>query len=346
MGFDVTDTEDEEALRLAYEAGLETTLGVPPISLSLDNRPSNHSPGAQAATPGTILVPSTPGRGQAKAAIEGSFGLFQQAFPELTVPDGPPREQARAVVKLIFTTWYRGRNGKPRRHLKGRSPAKAYSEDQPTQEDIRQAVAWAEELRRRHELARLTREARRDPARIELLKRGLAELGIADPDNRLAIALAYYSRDAIVRGIAVFQTKHEQGTVPQGADPGRYLGGIIRQFNTRLELERTSDHLLEQRIRLRDISLEPLQRQADRARLEMAPIAVPQAFVDRALEATWAIDFRFWGKAAAGALLALPADSRPELYRSLSRRIAASFKVDRERREDLIDWLAAATVPP
>lgn len=346
MGFTVSDTEDEEALRQAYEAALETSFGVPPHSLLLDNRPSNHSPGAEAGTPGTLLVPSTPGRGQSKAPVEGAFGLFSQAFPALSIPYASPREMARCVVHLILTAWYRGRNGKRRRRLQGQSPAEAYREARATPEEIRQAVAWGEEIRRRHELAHRTREARSDPGRLQLLKRGLEEAGITDPDNRLAVSLAYYSRDAIERGLAVFRAKQEQGTVPSSADPGRYLGGIIRSLHTRKELELISDHLLEQRIRLRDISLEPLQRAADRARRDLAPAALPQAFVDRALEATWSIDFRFWGKTAAEALLALPANSRPELYRALCRRIAATFKADDDRREDLIDWLAAATVLP
>jgi hypothetical protein len=88
--------------------------------------------------------------------------------------------------------------------------------------------------------------------------------------------------------------------------------------------------------------LEPLEQIAGQLRAEMPASALPQAFVDHALEAVFTVDFRFWARAAADALSTLPASQRAPLYRPLCRRIAASFKVDRERRADLIDRLAEA----
>jgi hypothetical protein len=61
---------------------------------------------------------------------------------------------------------------------------------------------------------RRTRDARRDPVRIKLLKPGLAELAIADPDDRLAKALACYCRDSTTRGLAVYAKKRDLGTLP------------------------------------------------------------------------------------------------------------------------------------
>jgi hypothetical protein len=342
MGFHVSDSEDEEALRLAYEAGLETTAGVPPLAVTLDNKPCNHSPRSVEMLEPTILLRATPGRGQAKAPLEGSFGLFQQAVPPVNLPDESPRETARTVLELVLTAWHRGRNGKPRKRLGGCSPAEAYLHARPTPEEIQEALAAFREEQRRQERARLTREARLDPIRIQLLTQGLTELEIPDPDRRLAIALACYGRDSIVRGLAIFRAKQELGTLPLGADPGRYLGGIIRQLHTRIELERISDLLLEQRVRLHDFTLAPLERVAQQLRSQEPFQALPQAFVDRALQGTFSVDFRFWTQKAVDALEALPANQRAALYRPLCRRIAASFKTDRERRSDLIDRLAQA----
>lgn len=340
VGFHVSDTENEEAVLQAFRAARETT-GEPPRALTLDNRPGNHTEGVH-ATVECIVLAATPHRGQAKAPLEGAFGLFQQTMPPLIIVGQSVREMIRSSLSLILTAWARGRNGKPRKRLGGLSPADAYRKACPTQEQVQEALAWFRELQRRQELARRTREARLDPVRIQLLSQGLAELGIPDPKRRLSIALAGYSRDAIVHGLAVFQAKQELATLPADADLGRYLGGIIRNLHTKLELERTSLHLLKQRIRLRDISLEPLTRAADRIQAERPPSDRPGAFVDLALGATWIIDFRFWATAAADALSALSDGPRTTLYQALCRRISASFQTDRERRGNLISQLAAA----
>lgn len=176
---------------------------------------------------------------------------FDRRGPDL------PRERARSVLDLVFTEWARGRNGKPRKRLKGLTPAQAYANSRPTPAETREALEWIQELHRRQERARLTREARSDPVRLQMLDEGLVQLGIPDPARRLAVALAYYSRDAIARGLATFRTELSLGTIPSDADPGRYLGGIIQRLHTRLELDLCSDHLLKQRIRLRDIALDP-----------------------------------------------------------------------------------------
>jgi len=352
VGFNVSDSENEEALIRAFEAGVATT-GSAALALTLDNKPCNHAPAIVAALAlhppaiasavgSTILLRATPGRGQAKAALEGAFGLFQQSLPALVLEGGSPREIARSALKLVLTAWFRGRNGRPRKRLKGLSPAELYATVQPTPEEIQQALDWYRKLARRQEKARLTREARRDPVRLELLRIGLEELGISDPKRQIAVRLAGYSREAIARGLATFRAKQELGTLPPDAEPARYLGGIIRQLNTRMELEKTSVYLLQQRIRLNDLTLAPLQSVAEQLRASVASCDLPQNFLDRAIEATYAVDFQFWAQAAAGALSALPEAQRPAYYKALCRRAAASFKTERGRREDLIDRLAEA----
>lgn len=343
VGFAVTPSEDEAAVRLAFDQGVATT-GDPPLALSLDNRPSNHCPGLSEALSGTLLLRSTPGRGQAKAPLEGAFGLFQQAMPPLILGGKHPREMARAVLELILTAWCLGRNGKPRKRLGGLSPAQAYTQQRPTDEEIREAMAWLQELTRRRERVDLTLEARRDPVRRTLLTHGLAELGIADPEGRLARDLAIYTREAIVRGLATYRTKKALETLPRDAEPGRYLGGIIRQLHTRMEIELTGEFLLQQRLRLKDLTTAPLERAADQLRARTQPNERPRAFLDRALEATCSIDYRFWTLAMARAMAAMDASQRAELRPHLIRRAAASFKTDRDRRADLVDRITECAI--
>lgn len=341
VGVAVTDVENEEALRLAYLEGLLTATD-PPLALTLDNRPSNHSPGAQEAVGDVMLLRATPERGQAKAPLEGAFGLFQQSVPPAIITGSTAREQARCVLDLIWTAWARGRNGRPRKRLNGQTPAQAYANARPNAADIEAALKWFRELHRRQEKARLTIEARRDPVILELLVAGLAELGIADLDRRVAVSLAGYGRDAIVEGLATFRSKLELGTIPPGADHERYLAGIIRNLHTKNELERTSIHLLGQRLRMRDLTLSRLTFAAEEIRIRTSPCDLCQAYTDRALNATYLVDFRFWAQTAGASLAALPAADRATRYTSLSRRIAASFHTERERRRTLIDTLSKA----
>ena len=341
VGIHVSATEDEEALLAAYGAGLDAT-GSPPLAMTLDNRPSNHTPGVAGAIAPTMLLRSTPGRPEAKAPIEGSFGLFRQAIPPLVLEGATPRDIARSHLQAVMTAWFRGRNGRPRRRLNGRSPVEAYREAAPTQEEVDRAARELRERQRRQEAALQTQEAKRDPVRRRLLAQGLEDLGIADPEGSLAANLARYSPEAISYGLATFSTKRGEGTLPPDADPGRYLGGIIRKDHEKRYLRQFAEHLLEQRLRLRDFSLGPLVGRAERLRAAQTPLDLPRSYADLALEAQFDIDFRFWARAAAEALAELPPSARSGQYRHLCRLIAGTFKTPADRREILIDRLATA----
>jgi transposase InsO family protein len=341
VGLHVSETESAEALVHAYRNGVDAT-GAPPLALTLDNKAPNHSPEAQAALTDTTVLRATRGRGQAKAPLEGAFGLFEQTMPPLRIVGRTLRERAASILLLVVIAFFRGRNGKPRARLGGKSPIQAYKESNPTPEEIQRALEAIRECERRAEKARLTREARSDPVRLGLLEQGLRELGIPDPERRTALSLACYDREAIARGLATFRAKRESGSLPANVDPAPYLGGIIRNLHHQGELERFAEYILQQRLRLRDLTLEPLHRAQDRIRSTLPPNAHPQAFLDSALEATSDVDSHFWGQAAAEALAALPHEIRPAVYRGLARRISVSFAVAPTRRADLIDRLAGA----
>ncbi len=341
VAFDVTDTEDEQAVVEAFQHGVETA-GAPPLAVTLDNRPSNLTATVEAAIAPAELLASTPARGQSKAPIEGNFGLFQQTAPPLVVSGANQRELARSILQLVLTTYAWARNGKPRKRLGGRSPRDAYRDDRPTPEQIDEAKEYIIELQRRQELIRRTREARLDPVRLALLDQGLHDLDIPDPDRRTARSLAFFTVDAIIYGLATFAAKREAGTLPDGAEPRSYLGGIIRNRQIQVELELTAKHLLEQRLRLADLTLAPLAGEADRIRETNPAIDVPREFVDQALQAGPLIDFRFWTAAAASSLAQLPQPIAQALFAGLTRRVVASFHTDPQRRADLIDAIAGA----
>ncbi len=335
VGLKVSDSEDGAAVLDAFRDGVKTA-GKAPLALSLDNRPSNHSPVVEEALSQseTTLLASTLGRGQSKAPLEGAFGLFKQDLPELIVAGGSPREQAKSVLELTFCAWARGRNGRPRKQLGGKSPADYYRSHSPTDQEIAAAKQWIAELQRRQDQMRRTREQRADQAKLAMLKDTLATLAIADPKNQLAIHLAYYCRDAIVSGISIFQTKRQLGTIPEAADPGRYLGGIIRRLHDQIELDLTNEFQIKNRARLRDLSLRKLLAEEDQLRRRnLSDAQMLYAVVDRALSAPYAIDYHFWTTQSV-AILEKTRDPL-ELYKAATRRIASCHRADRNRRHQL-----------
>ncbi len=340
-GIDVSDVEDAQALLAAFGHGIDTT-GAAPMALSVDNKPCNHSPLVHDSLAPTEVVPSTPGRGQAKAPLEGAFGLFEQTAPPLVVDGDTPRELAGSMLALITTVWAWARNGRPRRRLGGRSPASVYLTHRATPEEIEQARQWIAELKRRAEQARNTAERRTDPVRRQLIREALLRHRIEDPAEKLELTIAGYGMEAILRGIAIFDAKVACGTVPPPADPGRYFASIVRNTDSRLELERFADSLLALRLRHRDLTLDPFQKSLERLRNHHDPTALPAVLVRRTLDARADIDARFFTHAAADALLTLPAQLRSRLLPTLLRIVYGCIRVPKQRRADIIAALTDA----
>ena len=342
VGVNVSDSENEAAVLDAFQDGIATA-GEAPLSLSLDNKPCNHTQAIVEATTksGTTLLPTTPYRPQSKAPLEGVFGLFKQCLPELILWGDNPRELARSVLMLVFSAWALGRNGRPRKNLGNKSPADHYLGASPTPEQEAEARRYIEELRQKQEAMRRTREERADSIKLEFLKQALLDLNIADPNHRLAVDLAYYPRDSIVDGIGIFQAKSQLKTIPAGADPGRYLRGIIRNAYEQGELSLAAEFHLKNRLYLRDLSLRGLTTQDEEIRQRCStPQQLLQAFVDSALAAPSTIDYHFWALRSAETISELAVQKRTSLYQSAARRIAASFRADRSRKQLLLGRLA------
>lgn len=342
VGVAISDSEDEAVVLEAFQDGLATTRRAP-LSLSLDNRPSNHTQAVTEATQikGTTLLCTTPGRPQSKAPLEGTFGLFKQCLPELVVCGIRARERARSVLELVFTAWARGRNGKPRKNLGNNSPADYYREANPTPADIAEARRRINEERQRQDAIRRTREERADQVKLQFLKQALSDLNIADPGDRLAVDLAYFPRDAIVDGIGIYQAKERLGTIPSGVDPGRYLRGIIHNIYEQAELTLATEFHISNRLRLRDLSLRGLTQQAEQLLQQCSTTEqLLPALIDRALAASHIIDYHFWALRCVASISDLPIDRRTPLYRSAGLRIAASFRADRTRKQSLLARLA------
>lgn len=340
LGFRVSDTEDEAVVLAAYAEAFEAA-GGPPLALTLDNRPSNLTERIHKTIAPATLLPATPGRGQSKAPVEGTFGLFSQTAPELVVVGDTRRDLARSVLQLVLSTFAWARNHKPRKKLDGRSPIEAYRQAAPTPDDITRAREQILELERRAREQRRTEEARSDPVRLQILREELARLEIPDPEDRLAVKLARYSRQAILQGLAIFLAKRDEATLPEDrGDWGAYLGGIIRNVHHRRELEATARHLLELRIRAGDLSRDPLEAEATRLAGVSSAVELPSKILQRALDSETILERTFWSNQLEDAMARLPERIARALYSALARRIAGAFHLTKRQRLDLIAALS------
>ena len=339
VGVQISDVEDAQAVCDAFDHGEQST-GGRPILLSLDNKPSNHCPKVAAHIESTTLVHSTPYRGQAKAPVEGTFGLLSQTAPPLCVDGDSPRQLARSVAELVLKTWCWARNRRPRKRLANRCPADAYGDAQPTEAERDAARRWAAELNRRYERFCTSRQRRAHPAHLTLLRDALPQLGIDDPDDRLATSLARYSYEAITFGLALLRSKQQCGTLEHIDNPARYLAAVIARNQTALELESLAQHLLELRCAHRDLTVAELQQHATELRARHQPADRPAAFVDAALQADALVDFRFYLRQATEALAQLDPATIEALYVHLARRISVSHRTPTSRRRALLDAIS------
>jgi hypothetical protein len=347
VGALVTNAEDAAAVVGTFYDGLFTVEGQVPMAVTLDNRPSNFAPQVEQTLSCTELLRATSGRGQAKAPVEGAFGLFEQAMPgSLLIKGDDDRVIAGSVANLVVRAFYLGRNGRPSHKLGGLSAAQAYLGAKPTEEQIEEAKQWILELRRREQIARTSRERRTDPIRRELLEKELQRLGIDDPKGRISLSLAGYSMNAILTGLAIFDAKRANGSLPKDCQLDRYLGGIIRNCEDSQLLESMGRKLLGLRLSVADAQMEPLRAEA--AKISAAandPSQRTRSFVGHALDADSTLAFRFWCSQALKAISHMPRSDIPDLCDHFRRVIAAAFRVDIRRRQQLLADLLAAAVP-
>lgn len=342
LAVEVTDVENEAAVLDAVDAA-EHTAGTKPLALSLDNKPSNHTERIEEHIEPALALASTPFSPTAKACVEGFFGLFEQNMPPICVETIDKRELARRILEIQATAFARGRNGRPRKKLGDKSPAQAHADHVPTDEEIEEARALIDELGRRREKMQNMRERRQDEVSIQLIKDALMRHGLDEPDDHFARTLSGYTREAVSRGIAIFDGKAAVRTIPDGADRVRYLGGIIRNEHHRLELLAIADALLSTRLRQRDLSLAELADELERLMaVDDDPAGCIIRLVDRALESDPEIDFRFFARAAHSRLAELELSAAKRLFEHLSRRIAARFHAHPRRRQRLLGDLSEA----
>lgn len=343
-GVAITDTEDAAAVIAAARDGVATT-GTAPLSLLLDNKPSNHAEEVKGALDPTVIERATPFRPQNKAHVEGAFGLFSQVAPALAIALTTPREAARQILVAVVTTWARTLNNRPRRYRGGRSRVELHLDHPPTPEEVAAATAALQERLRRQERARQTLAARQDPHVRRALADAFGRLGFDDPEGELLNAIARYPLDAVVDGIAIIEGKRRAGTLPSNID-ARYLLAVVRNIAEEREGWEIALALWDERKSAHDRALDAAERARDAIDEEVDDVE-PRvaAYVDRGLATTRRLDRFFWLAATADAILDQESAEHRGLFRLAARRIHATRAVPHADRLAATRFLAARVVP-
>jgi hypothetical protein len=342
VGLSVRDEEDAPAVVEAFQHGLNAT-GSPPLALLLDNRPSNHTPDVDAALGDTLRIRATPERPQNKAHVEGAFGLFSRALPELVFDTRQGASAlARSLVRTMASIWAQTMNHRPREDRNGRSRVELY-DDKPSAEQIDDARKKLRDIAHQQERARLTLQQRRRPEILALLDDHFSRLGLLDPQRHLRLAIAGYPLNAIVAALAIFDGKRRAATLPPGAD-ARYLLGIVRNLADKAEGELVARAMLEMRLEAKDRMLAPLRDARDALCPGDDAARVSANCVDRALLTKSTLERLFWLGALADFLRLRPLDHQRALFLDAARRIHATFAVTTRERGDAVRVLAEQLV--
>lgn len=343
-GASIRPTEDAAAVTEAFEDGV-TTASAAPIALLLDNKPSNHCEAVDEALGATLRMRSRPYEPTDKPHVEGAFGLFKREAPTLQLHATTLDGLAAEIARLVFTTWARAANHRPRLDRDGTSRVDLFRGTAPTEEDLERAREALHERQRKQERARETRARRQDPITRAALDRAFERLGLDDPEAHLRIAIASWPLDAVLEGIAVFEGKKRAGTLPEGVD-GRYLRGIVKNLAEEREGWEIAEVLLRERLAAQDAMLKHLGRAQEKIEDDAEDAEeLVKRYVAKAMGATRGIDRTFWLLATADVIREEDAGQHRTMLRLAARRIHATYAVAHQERLAATRLLFAKVLP-
>src|SRR3990172_6350674 len=176
---------------------------------------------------GTFLMHGTLGRGQSKATIEGSFGLFAQDLGSVTavVDVASPQRIALSVADAVTRAYAAGRNRRPRRK-DGKTPCELYLTADPSSEQVAAAIAKIRAIKDRIDRGDESEAARHDPAVRATIEDAFTRFGFTEDGNVMA-SLATLPLAAVQAAVAIYAAKRSTGSLPAGAGL-RYFAGIAR----------------------------------------------------------------------------------------------------------------------
>ncbi len=343
LGFDVSATEDSQALIDAVDMAVET-IGDSPLAALADNKPSNHSDEVKQVMDESdiILMPSTPFRPENKSTVEGAFGLFAQTMPDIILHSRSPRRLVSRVMFYVLWAYCAGRNQAPQQARNGKSAADLFEEAEVSAEDRQAAKNRLLEIKKRILMRRDADRRREDPVVRTMMAREFEDLSLSDPEGRFVAALARLGLGPALEAVAVFKAKMNAGRLRTDF-PQRYLLGIAHNVAEREEDLAVFHELLRLRTEAHDLLLSPMLDDLN----ELVSLPTTEfigAVFERLRLATAFVDRRFWMARLIDAFASLKATLRQVHGPWLAKRVACLFGLPRTERDSLIAALATATL--
>lgn len=336
----VTEQEDADSARRAFEASVAFLGDVAPAGLLIDNKPCYEEWGLRQHVEGrgTVLVRATLGRAENKAGLEGAFSLFERRVGTIRLDDSSVEALIGSAVGEVVRAYTGATNGVPRQGLQGLSREAALREARPSREQQEADREFARRLAARHD-----RERHSDwrdhvkPESRRLLARVFTRLGLApnDPCGKLQEYLSIYQPAAIRLGAIIVAARLKSRHLER-RHAHRYLTKVIQSQQEMLDLERQGEELLTlSRLQAQDwvsvegAEYEDLVQNKDRRKLACAVAA-------RAALGGLPVRAAFWTEK----LLAL-LEGNDDLFDVVRHALVRRYDAPAERRLLLLDRIAA-----
>ncbi len=331
----VTPQEDAATVQQAFESSVRFLGGCVPDALLHDNRPCYDDERLRQTLKryGTDMIPTTLGRAQNKAILEGAFGLFQQRVGTLRLDDTDDDTLIRSAVEEMVRVYTAATNHVPRIELNGCSRLQALQEACPTAEQRQRDEDFLARLKVDH---RRPRRQQPRPESLKLIEHVFERFDLVshDPSSELRRYLATFSPAAIRRAAAVLAAKLEH-LDPRYAH--RYLTKVIRNQQDELDLERAAEELLHLCQRQRqDWTQDEEQHFQILAQEHNDPAELASAVAQRAAFGGLPLQATFWNRKLLELL-----HQADDLVDRVKRTLIRLYEAPKQQRLALLDLVTA-----
>jgi len=336
----VTDEEGAAAATRAFDESVAFLGGVAPEGLLHDNKPCYNDAEFRdhVAAAGTVCVPTTLGRAQNKASMEGEFSLFEVRVGTIQLDDSSVSSLIHSAVSEVVRAYTAATNAVPRAELDGASRQAALRSARPSAAQRAADRRFIRELKERHERQRQSDwRSKVKPVARRLLEHVFARLDLEDrdPSGRLREYLSIYEPAAIRQAAAIVSVRLQRGEL-QREYAHRYLTKVIQSTQESLDLQRQEAELLALcRLQAQDcVSTE--RAELEQLLREQEGEALACALAERAACGGLPVEGAFWTEQ----LLALLEGAR-HLGEAVRRFLVRLYEAPVDRRLSLLDRIAA-----
>ncbi len=342
-GLAIRPHEDARGVREVFSQSLGFLNRKRPDGLLHDNKPPYSDAELRDFVSPTLMIPATPGRGQNKAILEGTFGNFEKQVGTIRLDDTNPQSLVTSATHEVIRAWTAGVNHTPHADLGGKSRERVLRESRPGPSQAARDARFVQQLKERHE------NPPRPPilaASRALIDDAFTRWNFAAKDTKDAVGelrryLSTFSPEAIRRAVAVFASQQEQE--PKRIQPDfahRYFTRLVQNCRTEVDLEFQAGELLALNRRCAQVWTDAQEADLAAMRKQIRdPGELAERIAERAAQAGLPVESAFWDPVLCETLRAAP-----QLTERVRRFLVRLYEAPAERRLSLIDQVCAVEV--